>query len=801
MTTTTNEPKPNTTNIHTLFDSISIEDILNLNHASKQLNATILADSIITNQTPILDKPQNKTSDKSINSTTTDIEPISAILDFNDTPIIVEPEDNLISISSTTDAANLLFQGLQLSMFETDNKEDLDKKNNNSTNSTVVDYRNKVLATSQPNKTLDTNIARLINLKNRPKNAHSDKFKNLNITAINYNKRESNSTEEIKVRNSFKTENITKSIKQYHTSNNGPKLKNNDDSSIKHDKISKNIKTNTTAIKSREPITDSDLIKQSQGLFKEIVRHTKDVHGRNKTRPPRPASSTGNNSIKLIFERAKNRTTDYKIKLKQREHQNVANAEHLQGRSNSANLNTSENGTKVAGFLNNDVSSSIGDARLKTLKARILFKDLQSTKDFQQFFNKNTDLDETSDDNEDDDDKVGAETQRITNRIHFPTTFNQLEDKPGKSTIQNLKILPSSSSLLASSKTIITFQPSYELKNVKTQSYWNNPKFNLQQNNNYGSGTSVKSYHSSHTQGQQYNHQYITSSSTKVPDQEDASSAVVNSYAPHNASPHYEQVAAKEIAHFTTIENRPVQRYSIDPPPPLQNNYPAAIQNNPSSITQYYRSHPKYSASVVPASLPSIVHPTYNAAPSIVAASTKLTASHQSAQRRQHTPKDSVIVKIIPANGWYLNDENERKSYFDAVKRGLLNENGYVFVNNVHQSTNNGPEPRNAGKRIFAEPSIPYSHRPPQPPPPPPPPTSHPISLQLSRRESTNHIADEDEGTFFKGVSSYDTPLSSVGKLSGDSNTVSNNPQIQPRVSGRTGKGYYYHHPKKTFNF
>lgn len=780
------EPQTNVT-INKIYDSVSIEDILNLNQASYRLNATTTNLTMITNATnnvtndiKLVKKNLESTSDNlviinSTNSTTNDIAAESTILDFNDNPIIVEPEDNLISVPILDDenSANLLFKGLQLSLFERENQR------NRSTVSSPNTRRRSEL--SYQSKSIDNNITRLINLKSRSKVVHLDRSKNAPGTS----KKEGHSIEDTKVRNSFKTENITKSIKQYHASNTGivqkPKT---DDTTVKHEKITKNSKNNSTLIKSRESISDSDLIKQSQGLFKEIVRHTKDVHGRNKTRAT-PASNTANNSIKLIFERAKNRTTDYKIKLKQREHQN---AENLQSRAlhSSSNSTATDNGTKVAGFLNNDLSSSLGDARLKTLKARILFKDLQSTKDFQQFFNRNSDTDDT-DDNDDGDDKVGAETQKITNRIHFPTTFNQLEDKPGKTDIQMLKILPSSSSLVSSSKTIITFQPSYELKNVKTQSYWNNPKFNSQHTNNYATATGTKSYHSGHV-GTQYH-----SVSAKIPDQEDASSAIVNSYTPHssNAAPHYEQVAAKEVAHFTTIENRPVQRYSIDPPP-LQNNYPAAIQNNPSSITQYYRSHPKYShspQSSVPVSLPSIVHSSYNTA-TIAAVTTKQVSSHQTAQRRQHTGKDSVIVKTIPANSWYLNNENERKSYFDAVKRGLLNENGYVFVNNVHQSTNNiGPEPRNSvNTPIFAEPS-------PLPPPPPAPPT-------LSRRESTNHI-NENEDSLFSGVSSYDSPLSSVGKLLNDSNSVTNNNKEHHTQSqqAHSGRGYYYHHPKKTFNF
>lgn len=42
-----------------------------------------------------------------------------------------------------------------------------------------------------------------------------------------------------------------------------------------------------------------------------------------------------------------------------------------------------------------------------------------------------------------------------------------------------------------------------------------------------------------------------------------------------------------------------------------------------------------------------------------------------------------VEVKIVPALGFALNDPKEREAYYEAVSRGLLGENGAVYVNKV----------------------------------------------------------------------------------------------------------------------
>lgn len=48
--------------------------------------------------------------------------------------------------------------------------------------------------------------------------------------------------------------------------------------------------------------------------------------------------------------------------------------------------------------------------------------------------------------------------------------------------------------------------------------------------------------------------------------------------------------------------------------------------------------------------------------------------------------EESVVVKVVPAYGFYLNDPKEREAYFEAVSRGLLDDNGYIYVNNVQQN-------------------------------------------------------------------------------------------------------------------
>lgn len=249
--------------------------------------------------------------------------------------------------------------------------------------------------------------------------------------------------------------------------------------------------------------------------------------------------------------------------------------------------------------------------------------------------------------------------------------------------------------------------------------------------------------------------------------------------------------------YYASIENnRPGSNYDIKPPP-LQTYYPASIQNNYASHTMrplQYRSTP------LPASLPSIVYspnavkslPKYvqqsvkiPVPPSLTAASNAQYYSAPYTNRPcdlpSNHPNEKVVVKIVPATGWYLNDEKERKSYFDAVAHGLLNENGFVYVNDVQryssQSTENVP-------RVWYS-----SSDSPQSPPPSPsysPPSYYnsnqrwelpqygspvPVLQQQQqsqpRQLSSGRPLNAEDGVY-RGETSYGVPLQSVGKLAGD---------------------------------
>ena len=225
------------------------------------------------------------------------------------------------------------------------------------------------------------------------------------------------------------------------------------------------------------------------------------------------------------------------------------------------------------------------------------------------------------------------------------------------------------------------------------------------------------------------------------------------------------QYSQSHGVHYATIENRPQINYELTHPP-LQVEYPTAIQNNFIPKTRIAFQPTPQLNSVVPSlqawsnapiyrpQLP-LSAPTFPPIPSGAqaqrvqyAASPIITSSYSN--RGPAVPpglsqSDKVVVKIVPATGWYLNNENERKSYYNAVSRGLLNQNGFVFVNNVQT-----PGPGALHRR-----SVKYE------------------PLPLERRSD-----DDVDEIPFEGQSSYNVPLSSVGKLIGDSHTVD-----QPTVS------------------
>lgn len=169
---------------------------------------------------------------------------------------------------------------------------------------------------------------------------------------------------------------------------------------------------------------------------------------------------------------------------------------------------------------------------------------------------------------------------------------------------------------------------------------------------------------------------------------------------------------------YTEIENRPPANTNI-PHPPLQTVYPAAIQNNVESRI-IHRPAPvrKYGSSQIPSSLPSIVHepsntvaaiqnipstftqyahsyssspvttsssPSSSSLPSASSSQSFTSTNSEIYSHQNSNTREKIVVKVVKAPGWYLNDANERRSYFDAVAHGLLSENGLVYVNNVQK--------------------------------------------------------------------------------------------------------------------
>lgn len=290
--------------------------------------------------------------------------------------------------------------------------------------------------------------------------------------------------------------------------------------------------------------------------------------------------------------------------------------------------------------------------------------------------------------------------------------------------------------------------------------------------------------------------------------------------------------SGNEAYYYTSIENRPIASYEL-PHPPLQNEYPKAIQNNysPSARIVSHQSGQLYIRPPIPPSLPSIIsepsatfslvnskptivaQPSFPASaaplpPSLTSASQAATSTYSASQQYYASPaitsaysnrqtiklnqqqpqtREKVIVKVVPAASYYLNDENERKSYFNAVAHGLLNEDGYVFVNDVQRI---GSQP---SQNVFSVPSItiPFQSQSTVQQSP----TPHQYSsvqtqkYQYQRYGSTSNVAlPEPRGhatstpsssgqsdDSYDGTTSYNVPLKSVGKLAGDNQAVNYN--------------------------
>lgn len=263
--------------------------------------------------------------------------------------------------------------------------------------------------------------------------------------------------------------------------------------------------------------------------------------------------------------------------------------------------------------------------------------------------------------------------------------------------------------------------------------------------------------------------------------------------------------------HYTTIENRPPVTYTL-PHPPLQDEYPKAIQNNyvPKAQLAYQTSAQQYAplSVPIPSSLPSIVHrpdptpirsivnrpPVAASAPARPAGSASppqpqyfsspvITSTYSNrdtyGQAQNSDVQEKVVVKIVPATGWYLNDEKERQSYYNAVSQGLLSENGYVFVNDVQRvsgqsspcETSNPTVPCSTSNNAPSLPQYPFhpQYTPTQPP------WLHRYREQLpDPRHTSTEIRSTRQDEALKGKTSYNVPLMSVGKLAGDSDRINN---------------------------
>lgn len=483
------------------FQSVSLDDILDLNHIPSTIEHLELS---------------KNTSDTMESTTKQDLYN-SSIVEFGDNPIIVlaDDDEDVPSGTPVKNSENLLFQGLQLSLFE---KED-NKINSFGTTEAKIQQKISRRGDEPLNNSLNeqSKLTVLVNT-NRTKPHPPNVLRNYVAAAIaNNTRKDTISSKTVMQKSKLINDhtNLSNSSHVSHHKSNGSELNR----------------------KLADPSNELDVNKQNQGFFKEIVRHTKDVHGRNKTRQ-QPLSNTASNSIKLIFERAKNRSSDYKIKLKQRESRPSTASDSLQERSFSLIV---KNSSQLSKSNKNKIRD---DEVARTHKAGIVFKDLQSSGDFHKLF--------INDENNNEDEPVAAETHKISNRVKFPNDDNSNRLKLTQKQ-KTTDILPASSAFIGSSKTVITFQPSYELANVKTPSYWDtktkfsnvrNPTRPQNQRNQQLTNQGVE-----RTSNIPRNYQPLLN------DQVFAESSIQNTAVPYIEDSSFQQIAADEIAHFSTIEN------------------------------------------------------------------------------------------------------------------------------------------------------------------------------------------------------------------------------------------------------
>lgn len=261
------------------------------------------------------------------------------------------------------------------------------------------------------------------------------------------------------------------------------------------------------------------------------------------------------------------------------------------------------------------------------------------------------------------------------------------------------------------------------------------------------------------------NEEAAPSTQRHVIDQEDSASL-------HKYSHQY----SAQAVHYATIDNLPRPDLGLTHPP-LRTDYPTELQNNfiPKARIAFQPTASQYTPQLpssslpgplsvpLPITLPSVVHSVSNYAVPISTSSTTTQAQPQPQSYNYATSaapaasthnnilvqspsksdsQEKVVVKIVPATGWYLNDAAERRSYYDAVSRGLLRENGYVFVNDV-QRQQLQPGKHNIMRR----------------------------SAQSQSHPSERSFVDDGD-TIYHGQTSYTVPIGSVTRLVGDSNSV-----------------------------
>lgn len=132
--------------------------------------------------------------------------------------------------------------------------------------------------------------------------------------------------------------------------------------------------------------------------------------------------------------------------------------------------------------------------------------------------------------------------------------------------------------------------------------------------------------------------------------------------------------------------------------PFLRNSYPASILNNAGPLRgaewRILNTVNNRNPTPLPKTLPSVTQSFYEPVLSFNPTTTSFNRPNNyirntnsfGGRGTSHSGGESVVVKVVPAYGFYLNDPKEKEAYFEAVSRGLLDDNGFVYVNKVQQS-------------------------------------------------------------------------------------------------------------------